>query len=231
MSSFLDYLDPNDEKCKLPRCKKAAGIYKVIILVIGFIFLYNMLLILSCDSTTDVVTRDPLNRTLFKIPFFNCNFSGWPLTHFICFFVLGLLFPDEDLFVVGGGILWEIFESTCFLCTGRTEHKRVGNAGEIEYTSWWNGSFQDVVFNTLGFYAGKLIVKAGGKKICFPWVNDYTEWCGTSSDDTSSEEIDVLNEETDILNTEESTLPSQSGKQSFPDLNEETDVETGEAKR
>ena len=165
MSSFLDYLDPNDEKCKLPRCKKAAGIYKVIILVVGFIFLYNMLLILSCDSTTDLVTRDPLNRTLFKIPFFNCNFSGWPLTHFICFFVLGLLFPDEDLFVVGGGILWEIFESTCFLCTGRTEHKRVGSAGSVEYTSWWNGSFQDVVFNTLGFYAGKLIVKTSGKKM------------------------------------------------------------------
>ena len=220
MTSFLDYLDPNDEKCKLPRCKKAAGIYKVMILVIGFILIYNILLKFSCGPTGDIMTTDPLNRILFKIPYFNSNFSGWPLTHFLCFFVLGLLFPDEDLFILGGGVLWEIFESTCFLCTGKAEYKKVGNTGEVEYTSWWNGSFQDIVFNTMGFYAGKLIVKTSGKKICFPWVNDYTEWCGTSSGDTSSDE-------TDVLNTEALTLPSQTGKQSFPDLNEEI----GEAKQ
>ncbi|RLI51307.1 hypothetical protein DRO61_02765 [Candidatus Bathyarchaeota archaeon] len=198
MSSFLDYLDPNNENCKLPRCKKAAGIYKIIVLVIGFILLYNIVLIIAWGSKADVVTKDPLNRTLFKIPVFDCNFSGWPLTHFLCFFILGLLFPDEDLFVVGGGILWEIFESTCFLCTGRTEHKKVCGRDNIEYTSWWNGSFQDIIFNTLGFYAGKLIVKASGKKICFPWVNEYSDWCGGCETKEIEEIKENANYETNV---------------------------------
>jgi hypothetical protein len=224
MSSFLDYLDPNSEKCKLPRCKKAAGIYKVIILVVGFIFLYQIILIISSDNISDVVTKDPLNRTLFKIPVFDCNFSGWPLTHFICFFVLGLLFPDEDLFVVGGGILWELFESTCFLCTGRTEHKKVCNVG-IEYTSWWNGSFQDIIFNTLGFYAGKLIVKASGKKICFPWVNDYTEWCGSCEKKETETHVNDSDVETDTETDTDTETETDTETDTEIDTETETDTD------
>jgi hypothetical protein len=226
--NYLDYLDPNSEKCKLPRCKKAAGIYKVLLLVICFIFLYNIILYAICGDLRAVPSKDPWNRILFKIPVVDWNFSTWPLTHFLCFFVLGLLFPDEDLFVLGMGVLWEVFESTCFLCSGRTNHEKVKSTGEVEYVSWWNGSFQDIIYNTLGFYAGKLVAKATGKKFCFPWANEYTDRCGGC--ETQAPESPVnKNVETEtnveIPNEESTTVEITTETDMEPNnLSKETDV-------
>lgn len=176
---MLNSIDIGSDKCILPKCKKAAGVYKICFTVVGIIFLYWVfMLVIYNGRDKDLVNNDPMNYVVFTIPGINHCCSMWPISHFILFFILGLLFPEEDLLIISLGVLWELTEDVFFMIAGRGRQPLRNSKGDVQYAeSWWAGSFQDIIVNTLGFYCGKAVIKASGKKICVPWLNSESSWC------------------------------------------------------
>jgi len=174
--------DPNSENCILPYCEKCSGVYKVFLVVVLIIIFY-FLLMKGIYKDHHIIMNDPLNQQMFSIPkslvpiFDNCC-SVWPITHFILFTFLGILFPDCDILVIGAGILWEVFEGISATIAGTPRGILRDAAGGVEYfNSWWSGSFKDIIVNILGYYFGKTIYKVFKLKICVPYLNDKTKQC------------------------------------------------------
>ena len=119
-----------------------------------------------------------MNRVIFNLPVIG-KVSGWPLSHFVLFLVLGLLFPGCDLLVLSIGVGWEIWEEIfgryvvgdrekvpLFYSDSSKEEDL-----DIQYTRWWSGSLKDVGFNFVGFYFGKLVVHTFNLDIKIPYIN------------------------------------------------------------
>ena len=51
--------------------------------------------------------NDGMNQKLFGLPVLENCCSGWKVSHFTFFFIIGLLYPHCDVVAIGGGILWE----------------------------------------------------------------------------------------------------------------------------
>lgn len=99
----------------------------------------------------DIVNEDPMNELLFTVDFMGgpCC-SGWPLSHFMLFAVLGILYPTCGVIVNLLGILWELYEGPPVV---RHEDNTVEYIGQ-----WWQGNLRDIFFNITGFLVGKFIV-------------------------------------------------------------------------
>ncbi len=57
------------------------------------------------------------------------------------------------------GVLWEIIEDLISYYRGRDfnkKHRRrhLNNMSEIQYTTWWSGSKNDIIVNTCGLLSG-----------------------------------------------------------------------------
>ena len=158
---FVPKSPPDQAGCK--------GLYKTFLLSVILIVGYWLLLIGAKGGEEKAVYSDPMNRMVFEMPFLEKCCSWWPISHFIFFFIIGLLFPHCDLVAVLGGILWEVTEVIVYssLKKGRQGVRRTGSS-KIEYSeSWWSGSFKDIFFNIAGFYLGKMVILVSGKRICF----------------------------------------------------------------
>jgi hypothetical protein len=148
------------------------GIYKIFLLVVLVICGYWILLLGANGSEAKTVYADPLNKIVFNFPWIENCCSSWPLTHFILFFIIGVLFPECDFTALAGGIAWELFEvfSHKMASWNRQSIRRTGSGSDkVEYSqNWWAGSSKDILFNFAGFYTGKLLVTLLGKrgKIC-----------------------------------------------------------------
>ena len=167
--TIWDYVPPTKSMDKLiPFDSNCNGAFKLMFLVVFFILCYNIFMALYWPhkSRTDV---DVFNRKIFDFDYFmgNCC-SMWPISHFIFFFILGLLFPDCDIPIITAGVLWEIAEETISIISKnqKNRHIVVDKNSNVQYRdSWWAGSFQDILFNILGFYMGKILIKLSKKKI------------------------------------------------------------------
>lgn len=114
------------------------------------------------------IFEDPLNHKLFTVsfptPFEKYNFavSHWPFTHFIFCMVLAYCFPSHGYVIFVAGVLWEGVESWMKMVTSKKSEndtskkaKRVRiDTNTIEYTTYWDSSFKDIVFNTVGLLFG-----------------------------------------------------------------------------
>lgn len=152
--SITSYL-PWGKKCN------CAGIYRfwTIILTLGII--YSAWFYFLNDK------YDYLNVNLFEIP--GCGYyGGWALSHFISYFILGLLFPDCDLLIIVTSIIWEVFEEIIF----HTCKFSIKNSGQYGDDRWGSGKVSDIFFNLAGFYLGKFIVKIFNLDIKIPYIND-----------------------------------------------------------
>ena len=177
-------MDLETETCKLPYCKECAGAYKILVLTVAMIIFYYFFR--YGISGGDVANSDPLNIKLFDFPQLENCCSSWPLSHFILFFALGLLFPDCAVPLLGLGAAWEGFEAICAQLT-KSQRQGIrsggggGSSSKIEYSgSWWAGSFKDIILNCAGFFCGWLLNKLfenAGKKICVCGLNSDTEYC------------------------------------------------------
>lgn len=165
-----------DEKCKLPFCEDCGGAFKILLIIFMVIIFYFFFLRSSFEEK-EIVKNDIFNRKIFDIPWLENCCSFWPVSHFILFFILGLLFPNCDVPLISLGILWEGFEMFWASVQG-SERQWVMENGNIEYSgNWWAGSAKDILFNIAGFYTGKFVSKSMNKKICFNYVNSDTRWC------------------------------------------------------
>lgn len=127
----------------------------IIFLLIIVLIILLWAIYLSTRHGEDMAQNDPLNKKIIDIPIFENCCSWWPISHFIIFFVVGILFPNSDLIAIPAGILWEIIEMVIADFFGRQRQGMVDN-DKIEYSeNWWSGSFKDIVFDIVGFYLGK----------------------------------------------------------------------------
>lgn len=138
----------------LPGGKTCPGVYGVFLLILIVLAIYWFALWTMCGYS-GVNSCDMLNVNLFTTPFSNKPLSFWPISHFLLFFVLGLLFPHCDVLIISIGVLWEVFE--VFMGKVLPNPRSHNATGEnTQYGgNWWGGSIQDIVMDVAGFYTGK----------------------------------------------------------------------------
>ncbi len=157
---------------KLPFGEQCGGSYKLMFIVFVMILAYNVFMAVYWPNKSRVDV-DILNHKVMDFDYFmgNCC-SMWPISHFIFFFVLGILFPQCAVPVIAAGVLWEMAEECIANLRPNDIRHAVRDSSNVQYRdSWWAGSMQDILFNTVGFYFGKLIIHLLKIKICIKGLN------------------------------------------------------------
>lgn len=101
-------INPQSTSCRLPGCQSCFGVYWIFLIIILMIFLHWVLLLASFGK--NYKSGDILNRKIISIG--NVELSGWNLSHFVLFFILGFIFPNCLMILVMAGLLWELVEYT-----------------------------------------------------------------------------------------------------------------------
>lgn len=144
------------DKAKGYKCTPAI---LVMLVLGGLMAIYGVVLRIVCGRKA--VQCDLLNVRVFHWGEACC--SGWPISHFTLFLVLGVFFPDCWLPILTLGVLWEVLE---FLpgFIGGAKHAPVRNDGKYQYTDdWWQANIYDIFFNAVGFFVGYAINRAWRK--------------------------------------------------------------------
>ena len=115
------------------------------------------------------IYNDPMNRKVFTFPIFNFAVSHWPILHFILFTFMGFMFPQYWKHLITIGIVWEIIESIMKIITTKKgkkiKSKRVRiDDDTVEYTTYWDSSFKDIIFNSAGVICGVFLRSVISKK-------------------------------------------------------------------
>ena len=138
--------------------EKGLYIYKIVAIIFG---IYCIIV--------HITKKDFLNEIIFNSPIIHKLFgekccSIWPASHFIMYSIIGYVSPKYFYLWFLLGILWELFE----FCIGNTFYKdkiKKNNDIKFEYGDiWMNGSFKDILFNTLGLMFGIFIHNIVNKK-------------------------------------------------------------------
>lgn len=118
--------------------------------------------------------RDYLNTIIYSDKCLG-KVSWWPVTHFVLYFILGLLFPDCDLIIIIVSFLWEAFEEFLgrFLYDNDIKMPFQDGTYEVQYKRWWRGSWFDILYNLSGYYSAKALVKLFGWDIKIPGINTF----------------------------------------------------------
>lgn len=119
-----------------------------------------MAIVLAVSKGND---KDPLNKCIaFKDGFFGepCM-SWWPVTHFLLYLVIGLVFPaDWMVWWFTGGMWWEALEAVYGAIHIPSERD---NCTDCQYTVWLGASVMDIVMNgaglTLGWFLRKYVFR------------------------------------------------------------------------
>lgn len=171
----MEYLDPNSKDCALPQCVECKGGYKIFFLIFIIISFYFIILKLFYKSNQEKIQNDMLNVKVIDVPFLENCCSWWPISHFILFFVFGILFPQCGVLVISIGIGWEIFESILSYLTNSPERQVMREStlsNDYEYSqNWWAGSFKDIIMNIFGYLTGLIIVKIFNLNISIKGIN------------------------------------------------------------
>lgn len=132
----------------------AAGITVFFVLCIIW-FVYQIFRAAAKGPDVSVSEVDQLNQIQFHIG--DMAISWWPVTHFLMYLILGFLFPNYWPVFVLVGIAWELFEYG----VGKTmasfpdaTPKRFDRVMNVEYETWIQGNWKDVLFNTAGLVVG-----------------------------------------------------------------------------
>lgn len=144
------------ENC-LPLWGSCSGVYKIFLFLVLLICVYWLILKIAYGD--NVVDNDPMNKLVFDIPFFENCCSWWPISHFIVFFIIGVLYPGCALVALTGGVIWELIEVFFSALQSKPRQGARSSAGKVQYSeNWWAGSIKDIFMNVIGFYLGKLVV-------------------------------------------------------------------------
>lgn len=153
IDDFLSRLPYGGKDCN---CRLAYVYFGIIICMI---FTY-ILIMMNLFGETQLKYMDNMNKVIIELPILG-GIAGWPISHFICFFVAGLLFPNCFVLVFFLGVLWEIVE-TVLGSFGKMANSSVEDSvGDVLYKdNWMSGRVEDIIFDVLGFLAGKMIIDA-----------------------------------------------------------------------
>lgn len=99
-----------------------------------------------------ITYNDNFNKVLFKVG--NFKISGWSTIHYYYYYILAYTFSEQLLLLFFCGVIWEIIEDILSKFTKKksinTKHTVVNLDKTISYTNWWEGSYQDIVINSIG---------------------------------------------------------------------------------
>lgn len=130
---------------------------------------YYKALLLVCKSLPEKTRKpmammDSLNM-IWLVPWKGLHVGYWGLAHLTYFFCLTLLSRStpEVLMVFCAGVVWELVENVAGRLIGRqtkgdNKHGRYHEGDEeVQYLSWWAGTYVDVVMNSIGIISALLI--------------------------------------------------------------------------
>ena len=151
-----------------PKTKHCIGVYRIGILSIGILITYWLIIISIC-GWDKMVSSDPLNKVLYDMGGDIGGIGGWYITHFIFYYIVGLLLPDCMLLAMTLGVFFEIFESLTGIIFLSNDLDTKGS----QSSKWWEGTLMDLFFNFTGFVAGMLTTKyvLNGKPPKVPWIS------------------------------------------------------------
>lgn len=149
--------NPKSKSCLLPQCDNCFWVYWIFLLVIVLIFIHWFFL--SKTFGKEYKCKDLLNHKLIDRQTLGKDCcSGWLLSHFVLFFILGFFFPDCIVLLIIAGVLWEIVE----FIIGIILKKR--SNGEQQYTItecnvqykdvYITGNILDIIADVSGIFIG-----------------------------------------------------------------------------
>ena len=96
-------------------------------------------LIISIIIIFNIKTLSFLDKVVICKP----KVTLWAITHFICYFIVGKLCPNNFKLFLYLGIIWEVFEKIYGYITNSENYWTSGG---------YNGQIKDIGFNMLGYY-------------------------------------------------------------------------------
>ena len=165
-------------KCKLPYCKECNNLYPILFIVSFIIVIYWLTLKNFVDGK-NIAVKDAMNYKVIDFPILKGCCSWWPISHFLLYLILGILFPDCGVLLMTLGVGWELFENLMGrIISEGTPSVEESMRNALEYKNgWWAGSVNDIIMNFFGFICGWFIAKKLGFKVCIPMINSNTKWC------------------------------------------------------
>jgi hypothetical protein len=100
----------------------------------------------------NLVHNDKFNKVIAGNSHFKISY--WSLIHYNYYFLLAYFF-DNIYLLTFLGIVWELVEDLASRYTKNKKsiskkHTVINHDNTISYTTWWAGSYQDIVMNSLG---------------------------------------------------------------------------------
>jgi hypothetical protein len=116
---------------------------KIAYIILSIISCLSLLLLIVhslIKSKDDNIGGDPIGSIDIYYSIF------WIFSHFVLYFVLGLLIPNKWFFIFITMIVWELFEKLASKTNG-----------------WWGehirDTISDIIANTIGYYSGTILLK------------------------------------------------------------------------
>jgi hypothetical protein len=115
-----------------------------------------VLLLYVLYGVNDFLSQDMLNYSYKKDVIAFGNVGGWSLSHFITFFIAGLLFPHQWMLVFILGVTWEFIESGLgdFIYTFVGNNNSNNQTNTMYSDQWLQGNLSDIWFNSIGLFLG-----------------------------------------------------------------------------
>jgi len=123
----------------------------VVCLILMVTYGLILLLIFPMDQ---IATQDPMGVTVAG------PLCWWSISHFIFYFILGLLCWRHWMWILAIGILWELFEyGVGVVLYSNSLVTQTKHPGKHYYDRWMTGNPWDIVMNVLGYLSGVLLAK------------------------------------------------------------------------
>ena len=141
--------------------KRLLNIYIQMMLVGAGIMVY--FIFIKYIFKKNAVYNDPFNKKRFYIPGYG-KISAWPMSHIVAHAVWTYNFPEYWYHITFMGIVWEIVEYFFKIILTpkgkKLKFKRTRNEkNDIEYTTWWDSSTKDIIWNSVGQIIGYSLYK------------------------------------------------------------------------
>ena len=131
-------------------------------LILNALGVYLYFKYLEATYKSDYVMHDPLNKQIIDIPLISKNCcSLWPVSHLVLFTVYSYIYPQYSWILFLYGVLWEVIEGIMnTLETDKGEqvkHQQTRKGDQVEYVTWWEASYKDILFNSVGIIIGRTL--------------------------------------------------------------------------
>ena len=133
----------------------STGVYIYFALIIALMIVYTVI-IMSIYGMKGINDNDILNCVYcYDVPIIG-DFGGWSLSHFIAFYIAGLLFPQQWVLIFILGVAWEFFETVIgvMLEIFMGKSKYSGSRKTLYGEKWVTGNLSDIWMNSAGLFLG-----------------------------------------------------------------------------